>query len=201
MRGAPPAPARGFTLLELTIAVAVFALLSAISYGALTTVLDTSAHSRDTAARLEALQRAFWLLGGDLQQMRPRPVRDAMGDPRPALVAPGDGTLELTRGGWGNPLERRRSTLRRVGYGLRDGALVRLTWNVLDRAPGDEPTRDPLLEGVERVEYRFLAPGGQWRESWPPPGLPDPTALPRAVEVRLETAHWGIIRRLFRTHG
>jgi general secretion pathway protein J len=183
----------------VTVAIAIFALLSAMSYGALTAVLQAGDHSRAAAERLEAVQRALWLLGGDLQQLRPRPVRDAFGDTVPALAAAGDGTLELTRGGWGNPLERPRSTLRRVGYRLDEEGLTRLTWDVLDRAPGAEPTADLLLPEVNRVAFRFLAEGDQWSESWPPPGSTDPAALPRAVEVAVELADWGIIRRLFRT--
>lgn len=188
-------------MLEVTVAIALFAVLSAMAYGALSAVLAASDHSRAAAVRLESLQRALWLLAGDLQHLRPRSVRDAFGDTVPALVAPGDGTLELTRGAWDNPLDRPRSTLRRVGYRLEDDTLVRLTWNVLDRPPGAEPDADPLVPEVVRLDYRFLVALDQWSDSWPPPGLAAPDALPLAVEVRLELADWGIIRRLFRTRG
>jgi general secretion pathway protein J len=188
-------PAPGFTLLELTVAVAVFAVLSLMAYGGLRTVLDAQQQAAKVGARLAALQMTVRLVEADLAQLVPRGVRDAFGDPEPALAARGAGLL-LTRGGWRNPLGRPRSALLRVEYRLEDTRLLRAAWPVLDRVQASTPHREVLLDDVEALGLRFLGADGQWLEGWPPPSGEGAGALPRAVELTLRLGDWGIIRRL-----
>src|SRR3546814_9545885 len=70
----------------------------------------------------------------DFQQVRNRPIRDNYGDVQPGLLGADDAAVEFTRGGWRNPLSQPRSTLERVGYQLKDNALHRSSWRILDRA-------------------------------------------------------------------
>jgi general secretion pathway protein J len=188
-------PAPGFTLLELTVAVAVFAVLSLMAYGGLRTVLDAQQQAAKVGERLAALQMTVRLVEADLAQLVPRGVRDAFGDPEPALATRGAGLL-LTRGGWRNPLGRPRSALLRVEYRLEDTRLLRAAWPVLDRVQASTPHREVLLEDVEALGLRFLGADGQWLEGWPPPAAAGAGALPRAVELTLRLGDWGIIRRL-----
>ena len=206
-RDAPRAArSAGFTLLELTVAVAIFAVLSLMSYGGLRTVLEAQVQTARVSARLAELQMAMRLLQSDLAQLAPRGVRDAFGDPEPALTTRGaGGGLALTRAGWRNPLERPRSALQRVEYLLEEDRLMRTVWPVLDRVQATATEPEPLLSGVEELVVRFLDGDGEWIESWPPATAPAAlqlaTPLPRAVEVSLRLEDWGIIRRLIRVAG
>lgn len=193
---------RGFTLLELTIALAIFALLSVMAYGGLQTVLQSRAGSTAMATRLAALQMSMSILARDLEQAVARGIRDEFGDRRPALAGgTGPVLLELTRIAPALP-GATGSDLARVGYALREGRLVRLAWAVLDRAQDSEPRPFVLLEDVQRVSVRFLDTEGEWHTEWPAlRGAAASAILPLAVEVNLELEHWGSLSRLYRLPG
>jgi general secretion pathway protein J len=191
----------GFTLLELLVALAIFGLLATMSYSGLRVILEQQSGTAVEAERLAELQKIYMLMQRDIEQAVDRPVRDEYGDEQPALV--GADTLQLTRGGWSNPAARTRSSLQRVGYVFEDDQLVRYAWAVLDRAQDSEPLRQPLTASVEQLQLRYLAANNEWRGQWPDtlqnadPAAPA-QALPRAVEVTLEHAHYGQLVWLFR---
>ncbi len=194
------ARAAGFTLIELVVALAIFALLSIMAYGSLRVVLDARENTEEQAERLAALQLAFTVIGRDLEQAVNRPVRDEFGD-RTAAMAGTGAQIEFTRAGWRNPAGLRRSELQRISYILDGDTLRRLSWPVLDRVQSSAPFDTVLLEGVQEIEIRFLDSQDQWLSFWPAPeaGTPAASALPRAVEISVDTEHWGRITRLFRT--
>lgn len=192
--------ARGFTLLELLVALAIFAVLSVLAYGGLRNVLDTRAQVEVEAARLTALQTTFTLIERDVEQALARSVRDNYGDTQPALTGGGNKLLELTHAGLRNPALQARSQLQRVAYQLKDGHLQRLTWPVLDRAPNSVPQQAELLSGIATVEVLFYDQNFTPQRAWPLPdtGSTAPQMLPRAVEVSIELTGWGRVTRLFR---
>ena len=200
---------RGFTLLELLIALAIFGLLSVMSYSGLRSVLDQHAHTEAVADRLAELQKLYLVMQRDIEQIVPRPIRGEYGDESPALA--GSEALQFTRGGWSNPLGRPRSSLQRVGYAFDDDALVRYSWQVLDRAQDSLPLQQPLTEAVSNMSVRYLSPGGEWHSSWPVedagsvgqdspdnPLLASKVKLPKALEITLEHDHFGELVWLFR---
>lgn len=193
---------RGFTLIEVLVSLAIFAILSAFAYGALSQTLDSVNFLNDRMDRLQAIQRTIRLLTEDLQQLSPRPVRDELGDGfEPALDTNFQSgfALELTHGGWNNPIVLPRSTLQRSAYRIEDDALIRYHWNVLDRTLSNEPLSVTLLDGVESIQFRFMQADGEWTEQWPPqnrPGALGTRQRPRAVEVILTLTTEGEIRRL-----
>ena len=142
------------------------------------------------------------LLTDDLQQLAPRPIRDELGDNlRPALDTGFQSgfALELTRGGWSNPVVLPRSTLQRVGYRIEEEELVRYHWYALDRTLNSDPVSLSLLGGVEAIEFRFLVGDEEFSDQWPPPDRAPEASVrerPRGVEVTLLLANEGEIRRL-----
>jgi general secretion pathway protein J len=192
----------GFTLLELLVALAIFAVLATTTYGGLVNILTQRAAVEEQAARLHALQRSYRLLERELAQLAARGIRDVHGDVQPPLQLGGQQSgLEFTHGGWFNPLDRPRAVLQRVRYELDQDRLLRFSWQVLDRAQDSEPREQVLLEGVRFLQVRLLDEANEWHEQWPPaallPGQVAPTA-PRAAEVVLELDGRGELRWLFR---
>lgn len=189
---------RGFTLLELLVAILVFAVMAVMAYGGLDAVLRDRDSLERGLNRTASLQKTIYRLETDLANVRPRPIRGRYGEVKPAFMAPPDGMVSFTSGGVPNPLHLRRSTLERVAYTLDGHKLERLRWFVLDRAPNTQPEKTTLLTGVNKVTWRFTDASGQSYSQWPPPNEPDtrnpPT--PVSVEVTLETKQWGILRLL-----
>ncbi|MBK7543838.1 MAG: type II secretion system minor pseudopilin GspJ [Candidatus Competibacteraceae bacterium] len=212
--------ARGFTLLELLVALAVFAIMATAAYSGLRNVLVTRSVVETQSRRLALVQLAVFRLEQDIEQAVPRAIRDEYGEPQAALLGgelAGD-RLTLTRAGWDNPLGQPRAGLQRVAYRLRDGRLWRLYWDVLDRGGLGEPRETLLLERVREFRVRFLK-GKEWQNDWPSTASDggggghgggigaenaarkNLDALPRAVEISLTLEDWGEISRLLPLPG
>jgi general secretion pathway protein J len=189
---------RGFTLVEMLIALAIFGMLTAAGV----TLLSFSVRAQDMAdARLEKagdLRRAAALIGADLNQAVARPYRDEAGARRRAFEG-GDGSgagggplLAFVRSGWDNPDGRARSSLQRVEYRLESGRLERIAFPHVDGAAG--VARIALLEDVRQARLRYRDRDGAWRDRWDPV---DGGPLPRAVELVADTQTHGALRLLF----
>ncbi|ADU64817.1 type II secretion system minor pseudopilin GspJ [Desulfurispirillum indicum] len=190
----------GFTLLEVLIAVAIFALIGAGSYQVMNTVFRTQEITQVHSDELRSLQRAMRFLALDIEQIHARGIRDEYGDHQPFLqLGGGLYTLEFTRRGWTNPLQHPRSTQQRVAYDFDGSSLLRLYWDVLDRSRESEPRVQTLLEGVEHLQVRVVDATGMWHDVWPPleaPQIPQQLIL-TGLELVLETGTFGEVRRVF----
>lgn len=157
---------RAFTLLEMVIAISIFAVIAAICYSALNNFLDARAHINEENEKIRQLQRVFVLLEQDLRYAVNRPVRNEYGDLEPAFLAATDDTLAEG--------ERLRLTtlrpaptaagghqLTRVAWRLADGELFRVTWRVLDRDIDSPEYRRRLIGDVENIELSFASYDGE----------------------------------------
>ena len=194
----------GFTLIEVVVSLAIFATIAALSFLAFDQTQRASRSITQQMVELQALQRTLQTLGSELSHLQPRPVREP-GTPtsRAALLADVRNlyVLELTRGGYANPLGVPRATAQRVAYRVDEGELVRTQWPALDNPLSIEPRERVLLENVERFEVRFLVEGrDNWIAEWPPLGGSG-GGRPRAVELIIEHEQWGEIRRLIEIRG
>ncbi|WP_316365335.1 type II secretion system minor pseudopilin GspJ [Candidatus Thiodiazotropha sp. CDECU1] len=199
-----PPRCHGFTLLELLIAMMIFAILATFVYTGLKVVLDTEHQTSQYSQRISKLQLGLNLMQRDIEQLVARPVRDEYGDQQPALKSGGisDILLELTRDGFSNPMQLPRSNLQRVGYTFEENTLYRLTWPTLDRSQESEPYRQKLIGDIASLELVFYDKALQEKREWPPRTSggqdEDPSTLPVSIELKLELKDWGTIRRLFR---
>jgi general secretion pathway protein J len=184
---------RGFTLLEVVVAVALFALISALAYGGLQSVLQARAQMDEQAQRLARLQFAVGLIERDLRAAAARPVRDVLGQRLPALTGTSTG-IELSRHGHANALAQPRAEIERAAYSRRQETLQRLRWPTLDRAPGTQPEITDLMEGVRELRFRYFSRDGRESDRWPPPR--SNATLPTRVEVELQVDGIGRIRRV-----
>ncbi len=197
---------RGFTLLELLVAIGIFALISGIAYGSLTRLMNDRVRLESEHEFWRTLSLAFTRIEDDLSHSRERSVRDVIGFTQPAfrgqptdiraIAAP---SMEFTRGGVISFSSGARSDLQRVAYRLVDGTLKRLTWPVLDLGLQTAPIETPLLSNVEEFRVRFYAPAGAWLDLWPADGINE--ILPRGVELKVTLKGRGEFTRLFLVNG
>ena len=195
----------GFTLLELVVATAVFAIMSAMVYSTLAGVRTSLEFSEQAENSMRELHYAMRRVAMDVAQLQPRPVRDALGDWSGVVdTGTGQAAIELSVGGWRNPLATPRGTIQRVAYIVDGDVLTRLHWPVLDRTLATEPLRVDLLTGVLNVEVRFLHSNGEWSEQWPPVTggqTANERQRPRAIEIVIEHEEWGVINRIVEISG
>lgn len=193
----------GFTLLELLIAIAIFAVVGVLAMSGYNELLMQRERASQTMERARMVQRAMTRLGQDFAQLEPRPVRDATATTlNPALYFNANTYLvELTRAGWTNPAGVPRATLQRVGYRLLDGKLYRDYWTVLDRTLNNVPVQVLLVDKVTAFTLRFMDGNRQWQTTWPAnstggTGRMRARALPLAVEITLTLEDWGELKRI-----
>ncbi len=192
----------GFTLLELLIAVAIFALIGAMAYGGLQTVMDQQLITGQQSQRLADLQKAYRIMQRDLEQMVDRQIRNEFGEQAAALVGGSAFSgVEFSRAGHPNPAGFLRSEILRVAYVPDQDRLLRRTWRVLDRAQDSQPDEDLLVVDMQDFNVRFLSHNNEWSENWPPLEIQTPQPgeeLPRAMEVELDLDGIGVLNWIFR---
>ena len=188
----------GFTLLEVLLALVVFAGLSMTAYQVMQGVLKNDEITREKVDRLADVQRAVSMLERDFSQIIPRATR-ANGESSKVVfqavryqMESDDWSVIFVRSGWLNPGGMLvRSQLQKVAYRLRENKLERLSFLYLDPVIGTEPTVTPVLEKVEGFKLRFHN-GTQWVDEWT-----STSTLPFGIEVELKLQDYGKIRRVF----
>lgn len=206
---------RGFTLLEVLIALSIFSLIGLAAYRMLDIVILSQSKVMSHENKIRSLERAMHIIGSDVEQLVNRPVRDNYGDQLNALAIGEESYLiEFTRQGWRNPLQLPRSQLQRVAYELgnmykglnttdqqSDSGihLLRHYWPMLDRNQESKPQTQVLLRNINDLQLRFMDQQGEWHSEWPVnPLIGEPSnGLPNALMLKLDSSSLGQIERIY----
>ena len=192
----------GFTLIEILVALFVFALVALISGQLLSRTLSAQSQLQDRGERLALVHRAMQIVQRDLLQLTNRPIRNSDDfEQLGSLLINTDGFLEMTRMGWRNPLRHRRSEMQRVSYRLEDEKLIRGYWHTLDRGYDAEPAFQTMLEEVKRVEFYVLDTQGEEHKFWPLQRQNEKALDPVAIILRIEIAPFGVVERIWQVPG
>jgi general secretion pathway protein J len=192
----------GFTLVELLVAIAIFAVIGVMATAGLRRMADLRGQNDDAMKRLRQVQLAMDIMTRDFSQLAPRPVRDGLGGVQAAFMAGPQNVppIAFTRGGWANPLGSVRSTQERVAYSLENGKLMRSFWPELDGSVQSDPEKQELLDDVDSIKLQYYdVSAGAFADIWPPEvngQAPNPTQLPGAVSITLTLKDWGDVTRI-----
>lgn len=209
-----PSRTTGFTLLELIVAVAIFAIVGTLAVGGLHSVLQADRITQDQSTRLAEVEVMLALLERDLRHAVPVAPRDQFGDRQPPLsYSPytEPQALRLVRAGLGG--DRR---LARVEWRITPTGLERYSSSIIDGAPEDAGTTRQFLrtagtgshrewnqngrrETPQAIRFAFVSrQTGETRADWPPVGAgttADNAPVPAQVILAFEDPELGAIER------
>ncbi|MBE7524546.1 MAG: type II secretion system minor pseudopilin GspJ [Burkholderiales bacterium] len=183
--------ARGFTLVEILVALAVLAVLATFAWRATASLVDGEARLTGEAKRWQALDALFARIEGDVAAALPRAVRVPGGREsawQGTVDANGQSTFAFTRAGSDPGAEGTR-----IAYRLAGDTVEIAYWPRLDRAASARPARYALVGGISRFEARYADDDGEWTDRWSPPRRNE---LPAAVAITLTLAEGGRIERV-----
>lgn len=217
---------RGFTLLEVMIALVISALIAAMAFESLDAADEGATRTNEVLAEINRLDRAWQIIAADLRHVIPPAAADkntifqadslrSSGEDADQLV------LLFKRRGWVNFSNLPRSDLQMVGYRVEDGKLWRdfvpernLEISDIDLEE-DDGIHQLLLEDVEDMQLRLLHQGAisakgksalderefseDWLQKWPDNNQQGASIqdLPLAVEITIELKGVGSSVRLF----
>lgn len=180
----------GFTLIELMIAIMIFAIISLISYRIISSLLKTKQVVTAAQNKWGGISQSINRMGLAIQDAIPLVIRDGNGNVQPAVLGKNkldtayDAQLELTVGGSiGDPVYG-ITPPKRIGFRYNAGTLYMISWPVLNRVPTTAPRVDVLLKNVSIFTVNFLYPDKQWRDTWPL-DAPSITQLPTGIKINI----------------
>lgn len=196
---------QGFTLIEIIIAVAIFAIIAVITSSVLVQTMHleerVSLHSEQTTH----LELAITLLQQDISQFVPRAVRGNEMHLFPPLIGQ-QHYLELTRGGVSNPMDtEQRSQLLRVAYLCEKSHLIRRVWQQLDSTDRQQYHDSVLLKELKSCDFEYMGLHNTLVSTWyqEPMQTNQPVRifLPKAIQINLTFDHEGQLTLLFPLPG
>lgn len=188
---------RGFTLIEIMIAVSIFAVIAAIIFPIVVKTINTNSAIEKRSEEIAGLQRMFVFMENDFRYMVQRTIRDPLDglsfDPS-FSVDTNDGELIkfftlLPDANIGE------SQTRLVAWVLDDSKLQRKTWFSISPFTDEEPRFATVIEDIDNIELRFAEEENgslSWRSDWD-----DEEKLPLAAEVIVNFDNDVNYRRVF----
>jgi general secretion pathway protein J len=206
-----PLPARrhlrGLTLIELMVALAIFAVLGVLSYRALAEAAHSSTRISESFERWRIIGRVMQRIDSDLiQAVAPSDTSNQTSSGSGANEGSSTGqsivnttnapAMQSLQGG-DNQQELRflridsERGVRRVGFRLENGQLQWLRWD--DREGSQNPRITPLMDGVSGLRWRFMY-SKNLSTSWPL-SSERRNLLPDAVILELDLDGVGTLTR------
>lgn len=191
---------KGFTLIEILVALTIFAILAAMSASSLYNAFTTKEKLSKTTDKLTEIQLALNIMERDLLQVIKRPIYGNemhqfsffIGEPS---------YLEFTKTGLVNPqMLAKRAKMERIALVCNQGKLFRRRWNVLD-TPNRKNYQDKLLlANLKHCEFKYYDPNLQQLSNWQGSELTrnqQNFAFPKAVQFKFNIEGLGQMTYLF----
>lgn len=141
----------GVTLVEVLVALVLFALIGVAGFGMLDQILRTQSVTERRLERLAVIQRGMYLMTTDFAQARSGSLTFQTGN-QGAVVAVARNATETGEGSIG------------LTYRLEGATLLR----EVTTPAGRQVARQPVLDGVTGIDWQFYDSDLGWVDEWPP---------------------------------
>lgn len=188
---------RGFTLIEAVISLFLIAVISVMSYQALSLIIQVNDRSRTDLADEAQLQRAWQIINRDLLHLRKRSFKDGLGGTeKPYITDNSQFGVRFSRGG-GPMVRTNPSGIRRVEYSLNsEQQLVRRSWAITESPRYSDGAVQILVNKVATVVFEHMDESFNFGPTWPP--LSGTSGdLPRMIRVTISLENGTETSRLF----
>ena len=192
---------RGFTLLELLVAITVLSIVSMIAWRGLDSLVSTRERLEPEVDDVRSLLTAFGQMERDLTQITNPTFLGLAGSPLNIGVADGGQVIELAR--VASPVPDRATEVQTVFYRVVDGSLVRQATPPLpsfNRANVDSFETARLINNVKSINVRVWQVPNGWVSPFPSEGAgaqPPTGQTPPGIEVTLVRTDDKKFRRVF----
>lgn len=216
---------KGFTLIEIIVAIGIFSLLSMGCYLTARGVISSRDRIIYNSDKIREFSRGFRIIDDDFKHIIVRGILDENGGLNPSYEKnPNDYenmAIEFSRTGYRNPLYLKRSKIIRVAYSvsddleekqlislgfseeeakkLKDGKhLIRYVWPVLDRGDDNEPVMQLILKNIESFDVEYFNDEKNWLPDWPlTTNEDDQNVIPSALKIKITDKDKRYFERIF----
>ena len=173
---------QGFTLVEMVVAVSVFAVISIASYSTMNTVLNGREIINQKNQEISSLQRMHALLKNDLRYAINHSVKNEFGENSTIFSANENGQLFAITTLYPRPFDQGK--LKRVFWTFENNKVWRNETSVIDSSEEVGINRREIISNVEQVDFYFFEKEDlvvQRKTIWD-----NNDSLPVAIELELE---------------
>jgi general secretion pathway protein J len=163
----------GFTLIELMVAIMIFAIITVISYRTLSALIATKDGVETAQAKWGGISKTMNQMSVYCNRIIPLTVLDVDGSMMPAVLGKSkltgnfDSQLEMTTSGFIGDLAYGSTPPKRIGFRYANGKLFLVIWPVLNRAPNTKPDLILLSNQIASFKIKYLYQDRQWYDTWP----------------------------------
>ena len=191
---------KGFTLIEILIALTVFVIIATITSSSLYYAFNNRTRVNAQSDRLNDIQMMYSLIQQDTIQAVERAIRGNEMRLFPIFVGQTH-YLELTRDGNINPMSlEKRSTMKRIALICEDDKLMHRTWASLDPADRNIHEDKVLLDHLSDCQFGYLNQNLQILPDWQEHAVTQnqhKEPFPKAIQINLTLKDWGEMNLLF----
>ncbi len=201
---------KGFTLIEIIIAIIIYSIIATISYRIVTSLIITKQVTDEEQNKWSNLSLLMSHLSNDWNKSVPLSVRDQYGNLVPPLIGKDklvgmyDAQLEFTVNGYlpNNLFYNSVIPPKRIGYRFYNNSIYLITWPVLHRVQQTRPEITLMMDGIKEFTIEYMYPDKTWKKVWPPAnstdnnGMPNSnTVMPRAFRLQVTLKTGEVINR------
>lgn len=187
----------GFTLIEILVAVLIFAILSLLMTEGLGRMISFNEATVQRAATLRELQLTFLILTRDLEQAVNRKSVNASGQKEAAFIGTPE-MLTFTHGGQASVLlNGAESQLQRVSYSASGTHFVRGSVAALDVTSKTPLATRSLSANMEEIRFQYYSrKNKRFYDNWPLKDA-EKEALPSAIRMYVTISYLGKMSQLY----
>ena len=190
----------GYTLIEVVIALAIFAIVSLLSTSVVMNSFNTYRDLKQKTTRLNRIQLVITMMRYDITQILNRSIRGNEMHLFPPFIGETNYT-EFTRAGVINPEQGiKASHLKRVAFLCAKNQLIRRSWYSLDSTSRSAYHDKILLSHLEKCSFAYISRNLERLYEWRPYAVQQnqhQAFLPSAIEFNFEIKKLGPASLLF----